>query len=76
MSADPLGVRPTLVRFIRDDAGGLWNAGDTAWDLGWEGPFEPGHPEHTPIRLLKTTKGGETLALMDPYGWGMIEAVQ
>jgi hypothetical protein len=62
---------PDFVRFTIDDPGGLWNEGDTATDLGWESILPEGDPDFVPVRLLDFE--GQTLALTDPYGRGLIE---
>jgi len=64
MAYEVLGI----VRFTADDDVALWKEGDLAEDLGWESP-ESG----LPIRLLR--KDGEVLALTDPFGRGLVEAV-
>ena len=65
----------TQVRFIEDDRFGLWRAGEVAEDLGWEQEgIGPGHPHFIPMRLLRT-KHGETIALFNPFGRGLIEQI-
>jgi hypothetical protein len=64
-----------VVRFIHDDPMGAWKQGDVAWDLGWESILSPGDPEFIPIRLLRLVRNGDVLALTDPFGRGMVEAV-
>lgn len=65
----------TVVRFTVDDPGALWRAGDEADDLGWECGEEELPYDAPPIRLLRLHITGETLALTDPYGRGLIEAL-
>jgi hypothetical protein len=62
---------PDLVRFTLDDPGALWCEGDTAIDLGWESTLPEDDPDFVPVRLLGFE--GQTLALTDPFGRGLIE---
>lgn len=61
------------VRFVAADPGGLWRENDLATDKGWECGLPEDDPDFTPVRLLET-ESGETLALTDPWGRGLIEA--
>jgi hypothetical protein len=61
------------VRFTVDDPGHLWREGELAADLGWESILPEDDPDFVPVRLLRLR--GETLALTDPFGRGLIEHV-
>ena len=57
-----------VVRFVDDDSGALYRAGELADDLG---PESPG----SPVRLLRVRETGELLALTRPYERNLIERV-
>jgi len=59
------------VRFVADDEYGAWRAGDEAVDLGRESE----HPDAPDIRLLRRVACGQTFALTDPFGRGLVEPV-
>jgi hypothetical protein len=63
----------TTVRFTLSDPGCLWREGDLADDLGWESVLAEGDPDFVPVRLLRLHETGETIALTDPFGRGLIE---
>jgi hypothetical protein len=58
-----------VVRFLTDDAAGLWRKGELAEDLGWESD----HPDAPPIRLLRLR--GEVICLTDPFERGLCEEI-
>lgn len=62
-------MTPTLVRFLNNDPGGLWNAGDTADEMG---PESSGVPS---LLVLQIHRTGEIITLERPYDRNLIEAL-
>jgi hypothetical protein len=54
---------PRRIVFLTDDQFGLWRKGDHGFDLGRESPA-------VPVWLIE--RYGETIALTDPFGRGLI----
>jgi hypothetical protein len=65
----PFGAGAT-VRFLTDDAAGLWHAGELADDLGPESADTP------TVRLLRLRVTGELVTIERPFERNLIERVE